>query len=159
MSARRILAAIGMVAAASTAQAQTATQDVTIQVNAISRIAVTGGAQSLTINTATAGSEPTAATATVNWAITTNQTNQKVTASLDAALPANVTLSANMAQPTGATSAGSQALGTTAVDLVTGISTLAQGGLGLTYTLAATAAAGVVASTTRTVTYTITAGT
>ena len=159
MSARRFLAAIGMVAAASTAQAQTATQDVTIQVNAISRIAVTGGAQSLTITTATAGSEPTAATATVNWAITTNQTNQKVTASLDAALPANVTLSANMAQPTGATSAGSQALGTTAVDLVTGISALAQGGLGLTYTLAATAAAGVVASTTRTVTYTITAGT
>lgn len=158
MSARRFLAAIGMVAAASTMQAQTATQDVTIQVNAISRIAVTGGAQSLTITTATAGSEPTAATATVNWAITTNQTNQKVTASLDAALPANVTLSVNMAQPTGATSAGSQALGTTAVDLVTGISTLAQGGLGLTYTLAATAAAGVVASTTRTVTYTITAG-
>lgn len=158
MSARRFLAAIGVVAAASTAQAQTATQDVTIQVNAISRIAVTGGAQSLTITTATAGSEPTAATATVSWAITTNQTNQKVTASLDAALPANVTLSASMAQPTGATSAGSQALGTVAVDLVTGISTLAQGGLGLTYTLAATAAAGVVASTTRTVTYTITAG-
>lgn len=158
MSARRFLAAIGVVAAASTAQAQTATQDVTIQVNAISRIAVTGVAQSLTITTATAGSEPTAATATVSWAITTNQTNQKVTASLDAALPANVTLSASMAQPTGATSAGSQALGTVAVDLVTGISTLAQGGLGLTYTLAATAAAGVVASTTRTVTYTITAG-
>jgi hypothetical protein len=155
---KSILAAIVMVAAASTIEAQTATQNVTIQVNAISRISVTGGAQSLTITTATAGSEPTDATASVNWAITTNQTNQKVTGSLDVAMPANVTLAANLAAPAGATSAGSAVLGTTAVDLVTGISTLAQGGLGLTYTLSATAAAGVVASTSRTVTYTITAG-
>lgn len=154
-----ILAAIALVAAASTLEAQTATQNVTIQVNAISRISVTGGAQSLTITTATAGSQPTDATASVNWAITTNQTNQKVTASLDAAMPANVSLAASMAAPAGATSAGAVALGTTAADLVTGISTLAQGGLGLTYTLSATAAAGVVASTSRTVTYTITAGT
>lgn len=154
-----ILAAIALVAAASTLEAQTATQNVTIQVNAISRISVTGGAQSLTITTATAGSQPTDATASVNWAITTNQTNQKVTASLDAAMPANVSLSASMAAPAGATSAGAVSLGTTAADLVTGISTLAQAGLGLTYTLSATAAAGVVASTSRTVTYTITAGT
>ena len=47
----------------------------------------------------------------------------------------------------------------TAVDLVTSITQVAQSGLGVTYTLSATAAAGVVASTTRTVTYTITGGT
>jgi hypothetical protein len=158
MNAGRILATMALLAGATTASAQTATQNVSIQVNAIYQIAVTGGAQSLTITTATAGSAPTDATASVSWAVTTNQTNQKITASINSAMPANVTLSANLTAPAGATSAGSQVLGTSAVDVVTGISTLATGGLGLTYTLSATPAAGVVASTTRTVTYTITAG-
>jgi hypothetical protein len=73
-------------------------------------------------------------------------------------MPAGVTLSVNLAAPTGATSAGAQALGTTAVDVVTGITKIAQGTLGVTYTLSATASAGVVSSTSRTVTYTITGG-
>lgn len=158
MNAGRILATLSFLGAASAAQAQTATQNVTIQVNAISQIAITGGSPSLTITTATAGSNPTDATAAVSWAITTNQTNQKVTASINAAMPANVTLAVNLVAPTGATSANSQTLSTSAVDLVTGISTLAEGGLSATYTLSATPAAGVVASTTRTVTYTVTAG-
>ena len=158
MNAGRILATMALLAGATTASAQTATQNVTIQVNAINQIAVTGGAQSLTISTATAGGNPTDATASTSWAVTTNQSNQKVTASINSAMPANVTLSVALAQPTGATSAGTVALGTGAVDVVTGISTLAESGLGVTYTLSATTAAGVVASTTRTVTYTITAG-
>ncbi len=70
-----------------------------------------------------------------------------------------MTLTVDLAAPSGATSAGAQPLGTTAVDLVTSLTRVAQGGLGVTYTLSATAAAGVVASTTRTVTYTITGGT
>jgi hypothetical protein len=45
------------------------------------------------------------------------------------------------------------------VDLVTGITKLAQGSLGVPYSLTATAAAGVVTSSSRTVTYTITGGT
>jgi hypothetical protein len=158
MNAGRILATVALLAGATTASAQTATQNVTIQVNAISLIAVTGGSPSLTISTATAGSNPTDATASVSWAVTTNQSNQKVTASINSAMPANVTLSAELDAPAGGTSAGAQSLSTTAVDMVTGISTLASAGLGLTYTLSATPAAGVVASTTRTVTYTITAG-
>lgn len=158
MTAGRILATMAFLGAATVAQAQTATQNVTIQVNAINQIAVTGGSPSLAISTATAGSDPTDATASVSWAITTNQSNQKITASIDVALPANVSLAASLVAPSGATSAGSQALSITAVDLVTGISTLAASGLGLTYTLSATPEAGVVASTTRTVTYTITSG-
>ncbi len=158
MNAGRILATLALLGAASAAQAQTATQNVTIQVNAINQIAITGGSPSLIVSTATAGSNPTDATAAVSWAITTNQINQKVTASINAAMPANVSLAVNLVAPTGATSASSQTLSTSAVDLVTGISTLAEGGLSATYTLSATAAAGVVASTTRTVTYTVTAG-
>ena len=61
--------------------------------------------------------------------------------------------------PAGAATTGFQSLSTVSVDLVTGITKLAQGALVVTYKLDATAAAGVVASTTRVVTYTISGGT
>ena len=158
MHAGRILAGLALITIASTASAQV-TQDVTIAVNAISQIAVTGGAQSLTISTATAGSGLNSASSTVSWAVTTNQTNQKITASVNSALPAGVTLSVSLQAPTaGGMSTGPNALSTSAADVVTGISTVAEGGIPLTYTLSALPTAGVVASTTRTVTYTITAG-
>jgi len=146
---------------ARSASAQTSTtQSVTVAVNAINQIAFTGS-PSLTITTAAAGSNPTSVSdASATWAVTTNQTGAKITGSIASALPAGITLSVSLAAPTGgAVSAGSQALGTTAVDLVTGITKLAQGSLGVTYTLSATAAAGVLSSTPRVVTYTITGGT
>jgi hypothetical protein len=74
-------------------------------------------------------------------------------------MPAGLTLSSSLAAPTGGTSAGFLSLSTVAVDLVTGITKLAQGSLGVSYTLDATPAAGVVTSATRLVTYTITGGT
>ena len=145
---------------AGSASAQTANQSVTVAINAINQIAFTGS-PSLTITTAAAGSDPTSVSdASASWAVTTNQTGAKITGSIASALPAGVTLSVALTAPSGgSTSAGSQALSTTAVDLVTGLTKLAQGGLGVTYTLGATAAAGVVASTSRVVTYTITGGT
>ena len=152
--------ALGILTVAGSASAQTANQSVTIAVNAINQIAFTGN-PSLTITTAAAGSNPTSVSdASASWAVTTNQTGAKITGSIASALPAGVTLSVALTAPSGGSiSAGSQALSTTAVDLVTGITKLAQGGLGVTYTLGATAAAGVVASTSRVVTYTITGGT
>jgi hypothetical protein len=156
---RRIPALLTMMCAlGGSAAAQTATQTLTFQVDAINQIAFTGS-PSLVINTAAAGSNPNSATTAVSWSVTTNQSNAKITASLDAALPANVTLTVDLAAPSGATSAGAQSLSTTAVDLVTAITRVAESALAVTYTLSATAAAGVVASTTRTVTYTITGGT
>lgn len=156
---RRSLALLAMMSGlGSAAAAQTATQTLTFQVDAINQIAFTGS-PSLVINAATAGGNPINATTAVTWAVTTNQSTAKITASLNAALPANVTLSVDLAAPTGASTAGAQPLGTTSVDLVTGITRVAESGLAVTYTLSATAAAGVVASTTRTVTYTITGGT
>ncbi len=141
------------------AQAQTANQTVTFQVNAINQIAF-AGSPSLTITTAVAGSAPTSATdASASWAVTTNQTGAKITASIPLAMASGLTLSSNLTAPTGGTSAGYQALTTTAVDLVTGITKLAQGALGVSYKLDATAAAGVIASGSRVVTYTITGGT
>lgn len=159
LTLRREITLLALIVGASVpATAQTATQTLTFQVDAINQIAFTGS-PSLVVSTASAGSEPGVANAAATWAVTTNQSNAKISASINAALPANVTLTVDLAAPSGATSAGAQPLGTTAVDLVTGLTRVAQGGLGVTYTLSATAAAGVVASTTRTVTYTITGGT
>jgi hypothetical protein len=144
--------------ASSAASAQTATQVVTFQVDAINQIAFSGS-PSLVVNAATAGSDPTSATASASWAVTTNQSGAKITASINSNMPGGLTLSVNLTAPTGGSSAGAQSLSTTAVDVVTSITKLAQGALGVTYSLDATAAAGVVSSTTRTVTYTITGGT
>jgi hypothetical protein len=158
MNVGRMITIVALATAAQSAAAQTATQTVTFQVDAINQIAF-AGSPSLVIATATAGSPPNSAVnATATWAVTTNQSSAKVTGSIASAMPAGLTLSANLSAPAGGTSIGLQALGTVAVDLVTGITQVAQGALGVTYQLDATVGAGVVASTTRTVTYTITGG-
>jgi hypothetical protein len=157
---RRSLLSLALLAVAGTAaQAQTATQTVTFAVNAINQIAFTGS-PSLTIITAVAGSAPTSVTdGTASWAVTTNQSGAKITASIASNMPTGLTLSSSLTAPSGASSAGYQALSTVAVDLVTSITKLAQGSLGVSYQLDATPAAGVVVSATRLVTYTITGGT
>ena len=159
-NAYRTAVALAFVAfAAVSAQAQTATQTVTFEVKPINQIAFVG-APSLTITTAVAGSAPTSVTdATATWAVTTNQTTAKITASIPLAMPAGLTLSANLTAPAVGTSAGLTALGTVATDMVTGITKTNGSLLGITYQLDATSAAGVVASGTRVVTYTITGGT
>ena len=155
---RSLMAVLLVVAAAASASAQTATQTVTLQVDAVNLITVSG-TPSLAITAAVAGGAPTSVTSTGHtWSVTTNQTGSKITASIPLALPAGVTLSANMANPTGGSSAGYVALGTGAVDLVTGITKLNENGLSLSYKLDATAAAGTLSSTTRVVTFTITGG-
>lgn len=133
------------------------TQDVSFEVQAINQIAFTGS-PSLVISTAPAGSAPTSATANATYAITTNETDRKITAQIDSDMPAGTGLAVSLAAPSGAASAGAVSLSTTAQDAVTGISTINASGLNVTYTLSATAAAGVVPAGTRTVTYTITAG-
>ena len=135
------------------------TQTVTYEVQAINELSVSGSSASLTVNSATAGSAPNAVTdTTTTYAITTNETNRKITGAIDTAMPSGVTLSVTLGAPTGATSLGKQALGTSAVDLVNSISTLNESGKAITYELSATSAAGVVASASKTVTLTITAG-
>lgn len=158
---RSYLAAIAAAAVTLTAtnvQAQSdATQAVTFEVQAINSISV-DGAKSLTIAAAVAGSAPTSATASGSYAITTNQTNTKITAQIEENMPSGLTLSVLLVAPSNG-SAVSKNLTTFAEDVVTGITILNESGLGIGYTLAATLAAGVVASDTRTVTYTVVGGT
>lgn len=154
------IAALALALTAAAGEASAQTQTVTYSVSAINQMSVSGNPGALAITTATAGSAPTDATsATTTWAITTNQTGTKVTGAIDLAMPAGVTLKVNLAAPTGATSAGAVSLGAIAGDLVTGITKLNESAKTITYTLSATTAAGVVASSTRTVTYTVVAGT
>lgn len=159
---KKLLAAIpaaALLAAATAGDARAQTQTVTFEVQAINQMSVSGNPGALVISAATAGSAPTPVTdASTTWAITTNQTGTKVTGSLDQAMPAGVTLSVELQAPTNATSSP-VALGTTAADLVTGISKLNASGRSVTYQLTATSAAGVIANANRTVTYTVVAGT
>lgn len=144
---------------ASGADAQSSTQSVSIQVDTVNVISVSGNPGALVVNSATAGSQPDDATdASTSWAVTTNLTSQKLTASVGTTMPSGVTLSLNATAPTGGTGAGDVALSTTDQDVVTSISTLNESGLGLSYTLSATPSAGVVAQQSKTVTLTITAG-
>ncbi|HST63326.1 MAG TPA: hypothetical protein VLK84_31740 [Longimicrobium sp.] len=160
MKALHIAATLAIAASvftATDASAQTATQTVSYEVAAVDQISVSGS-PSLVVNTATAGSALTSASASGTYAVTTNGTGRKITASLDSNMPSGVTLTVSLGAPTGASSAGTVTLSTTAQDVVTGITTVNESGLSIGYGLSATVAAGVVPAGNKTVTYTITAG-
>lgn len=140
--------------------ASTATQTVTFQVSSINELSVSGDPGALDVNAAVAGSQPTEVSDnSTTYAITTNGSTMKLTGAIDSAMPSGVTLKANLAAPTASgTSAGDVSLSTTAADLVTSITQVAEGSLSITYKLDATVAAGVVASSTKTVTLTLVQG-
>ena len=150
--------AIALIATAFTAnafaQSNVASQQVTINVSEIAVIAIQGNV-SMNINSATAGQAPDAATTSSSYAVSTNGSQKKISAALDVNMPSGLTLSATMAAPSGASSAGKQALTSSAVDLVTNITRVRGTGLSLDYEAAATVDA-VPDSYVRTVTYTIT---
>lgn len=158
---RRVLALTGVLALGAAFQsvsAQTATQTVHFQVIPMSRVTVSGSAGPLVVTTAAAGSAPTSASmGGSSYGITTNETNQKITAALDSPMPSGMTLAVALAAPSGAASRGSMTLGTASADVVTGISTVSANALPITYTVSASSTAPV-APGSRTVTFTIAAG-
>lgn len=157
------LIVIGTVAtllgAVSETHAQTATQLVRFQVNAINQLAVSGSPALMVINSATAGSAPTPVTAGgTSYAVTTNEANQKISASIDQALPPGVMLEVTLAAPSGASSAGPVSLSTASADVVTGISSISAASLPITYRFSAATSVQMSAPEARTVTFTIVAG-
>jgi len=137
----------------------TAEQTVTYEVAAINELAVSAPTVSLIVNSVTAGLAPNVATdSSTSYAITTNETNRKITGVINSNMPSGATLSITLAAPSAAFSMGKQALSTSPVDLVGDISTLNETGKTISYELGATSAAGIVPSATKTVTLTITAG-
>ena len=130
---------------------------VTVQVNAVNELAISGGNLTLTISSATAGSDLDDATdnTTCDLAWTTNQATRKITVVTDLGSP-TFTLKVVAQNVAGGGSAASEVtLSTTAADFVTGVSQ-ATGSCDLAYTASATAAQGT-GSDVHTVTYTVTA--
>jgi len=112
----------------------------------------------ITVSVATAGAQPSAVTdATTSYTANalTALLGQKITGQLSANMPAGVTLKVYLAPTTGATSAGTVTLDNTARDLVTGITNVLPQTRGITYTLTATVAAGVISTSVRVVTLTL----
>lgn len=135
--------------------AQTGTTVVTFTFQAIDEIAVTG-APTLSINSAVAGQEPEPVVNTTStYALSTNGTNKRITASIDKAMPSHTTLEIQLAQPDSGTSKGYVTLSTVAADVVTGISHVASTSKTITYRFSATTAAGIL-SDACTVTLTLT---
>ena len=123
-------------------------------------LSVSGSPASLVVNTAIAGQPPTSDNdATTTYTVKAQNKNSpiKITGRLNSAMPPGVTLTISMQAPGGATSNGTVTLDATTRDLVGNISNTNAQTRSITYTLSATAAAGVVPPQSRTVTLTITA--
>ena len=131
---------------------------VTVSVSAINEVAITGGNVTLTINTATGGSELDSqtdnTTADLNW--TTNESTKKITVGTNLVSP-TYTLTVEAKNVSGGTAAGAITLsGASAQNFVTGIS-LTTGTCDLEYVASATTAQGT-GSDAHTVTFTLTDG-
>ena len=137
--------------------ASTDNHQVTVTVSAISEVAISGGNVTLTINSATSGSNPNDAvdntTCDLLW--TTNESSKKITVATSLAAP-TFTLKVVAQNVTGGTAASEVTLSTTAADFVTGVATTT-GSCDLQYMASATAAQGTGTDTHTTVTYTLTA--
>ena len=140
----------------------TASQTVTLAVNAVYKISTSGNPGALTVTTGTAGTDALTSVSdnSTNYSITQNFGNTvKITANLDAALTAGYTLQLNLASTKG-TSAGSvdisNATSASAVNVVTAIAKGADANQAIGYTFSALASAGTLASTSKTVTLTLT---
>lgn len=150
------LGLLGTAAAVSTSDSH----NVTVQCIQIDVIAHSGGDITLSIDTATAGSQPdvdTDATCSLSW--TTNAplaSARKITAALATDYSAGITLKVTAASSGGnSSSAGQQTLSAVAVDVVTGVYQEYLSTQTLTYEASATVAAPL-GSETKLVTYTLT---
>lgn len=118
------------------------------------QISVSGSPATMKVTAAVAGAAPTAVSnASTTYSLASNPAGHfTITAHLNSAMPAGVTLTITLAANRGS-SAGAVTLSTVAQNVVTGI-TAREFGQVITYNLSATAAAGVVPLQTRTVTLT-----
>jgi hypothetical protein len=135
------------------ASAQTATQTFNLAVNSIYKIAVSGSPADMIITDAVPGSDPTPVTNNLTtYSITHNNKalGAKISASLAPALASGYTLTIALnGQP-------AVDISTAAKDAVTGIAAGSASARPIAYSFSATAAAGPMASTSETVTLTVT---
>lgn len=130
----------------------TANSVMTVTINSISELALAGGSVSITVNSATAGSEPEASNTDTNLNWSTNASGKKVTVATNLSAP-KFTLKVLVQSVTGGTAASEVTLSTTATDFITAISNAA-GGCELKYTAVAAVTAGT-GTDFHTITYTL----
>jgi len=121
-------------------------------------LAVSGNPGLLRITTAVAGSPPTAVSnGATTYTVTTPGANKtyRITAQLNANVPAGVTLTVTLAAPPSGTSLGAVTLTTVAQNVVTGIPKNTNATRSITYQFTGNVSAGVIASTSRIVTLTL----
>lgn len=118
---------------------------------------LSGNPSTLTVSTATAGQQPNSATNnSTTYNLSTTTTVRSILGRVGLSMPSGLTLSVQLAAPTGATSAGSKSMTTTNQTLVSSIPTnTIQNNLTVTYTFSATAAASQVTNGSRTLTLTL----
>jgi hypothetical protein len=157
-----VMAALSTLFVQTTFGQTTATQNVTLSVGTVYKIATSGNPGPLTITTGTAGVDALTSVSdnSTTYSITQNFGNTvKITANLDAALASGYTLQMNLASTKG-TSAGTvditNATSGSAVNVVTAIQLGADAGQAISYTFSANASAGTLSSTSKTVTLTLT---
>lgn len=152
------LGGLGAVPDSAVAQARSATAHVTFEVREINELSLSGDPEPLILTRSGTDSDPAVVDTRTTWEITTNQPGRKVTGLLNDELPSGLTLSVSLDPPAGATSQGLVPLTTTARDLIVDFGSVHASRLGVTYSLAATPEAGVLARASRLVTFTILAG-
>jgi hypothetical protein len=131
-------------------------QTVNFSVAAVAKLAVSGNSITLAINDGTAGTSALTAVSdnATSYSLVNNKI-QKITAGLNSNMPANTSLVINLADGNGS-SQGDVTLTSGAQTVVDNIARGAMSGGTITYTLNADATAGVITSTSRTVTLTLT---
>lgn len=128
---KQILAIVLAAIFFSTAYASvTATQKITIKVEAINEISVSGDPETFLISE----DKSSIVDSSTTYAITTNQTNKKIVAKIDNELPKGLTLKVQLDPPEGATS-NEVALSTTQQDVILGMGPVAAKDMKIHYTL------------------------
>ena len=107
-----------------------ATQKITIKVEAINEISVSGDPETFLISE----DKSSIVDSSTTYAITTNQTNKKIVAKIDKELPKGLTLKVQLDPPEGATS-NEVALSTTQQDGILGMGPVAAKDMKIHYTL------------------------
>lgn len=137
-TAVRIGASALAVMSATAVQAQTATQTVRFSVVMAPRTAMSASSPAFSTQPrSVAGVSTRASIAGSSYAFSTNESNQKIAASLNEPMPRGITLAASLMPPVGAWSAGATSLGNTARDVIGGVSRASAEALPLEYTYSA----------------------
>ena len=135
-----------------------ATQTLTLAVNAMYKISISSNTVALRIEGGTAGNpalQSVSDNATTYNMLQNASASWKITANLNAALPQDFALSINLESSKGTSCGTVDISNTTPVNVVTGTANGADNNKRITYTFSALASAGMLASTTRVVTLTI----